>query len=439
MKKKIAFYLENEDIQDIDFRYPEKGNPGCGGTEYLFTATPHYLSTFKKNKYTIFLIANCIKNLPDNLHLARADNLESAARTAKKLECDIFIYRPRRNIQLDITPLIDKLRLPSIAWAHVQLPPETLKRMAKSNYLKKLVCVEHEQYDAIQDTAIAAQKRLTYIVNGFDLDGYKLPNVPKKDKKLVAYIGALVPQKGFHVLARAWPHVIKKHPDARLIVIGSSTLYDHNSSLGPWGVASKFYEEKEIIPYLKGKDGNPHKSVFFAKRLGHEKKEILYKALIGVANPTGISENCPGSSLEFSASGTAVVSGAYYGMVDVIEHNKTGLLGKKIDDLSMNICKLIENPRMAIKMGENGIKYVQMRYNWNNVISEWDRLIDTIIYDGNVERIPFKKNIFFNYKIFVILNSFFQITFGKIIEWPSLGEFKVIVKHKFNKLRKITL
>ena len=42
--------------------------------------------------------------------------------------------------------------------------------MQNTRYLKKLVCVEHEQYDAIQDTAIAAQKRLTYIVNGFDLD-----------------------------------------------------------------------------------------------------------------------------------------------------------------------------------------------------------------------------------------------------------------------------
>jgi len=436
LKKKIAFYLENEDIRDIDFRYPEKGNPGCGGTEYLFTATPYYLSTLKKNKYTIVLIANCIKRLPDNLYLACADNLEDAARTAKKLGCDIFIYRPRRDIKLDITPLIDNLRLLSIAWAHVQLPPETLKKMAKSDYLKKLVCVEHEQYDAIQDTALAALKRLTFIVNGFDLDGFRLSSIPNKDKKLVVYIGALVPQKGFHVLARAWPNVIKTHPDARLIVIGSSTLYDHNSSLGPWGVADKSYEEEEIIPHLKGKDGNPHKSVFFAKRLGHEKKEILHKALIGVANPTGISENCPGSSLEFSASGTAVISGAYFGMVDVIKHKETGLLGKKIDDLTMNICKLIENPKIAIKMGEEGVNYVQMRYNWKNVINEWDALINSIVNDSDTPRIPFKKNIFFNYKILVMLNRFLQITLGSFIDWPSLGEFKIIIKLKFYKLKK---
>ncbi len=431
MKKKIAFYLENKDIKDIDFRYPEKGNPGCGGTEYLFAATPHYMSILKKNKYTIVLIANWIDHLPENLELVYADNAESAARAAKKLGCDIFIYRPKKNIQLDITTLIDELKLPSIAWAHVQLPPEVLKKMAKSNYLKKLVCVEHEQYDAIQDTALAVQKRLTFIVNGFDVDGFRLSNIPKKDKKLVVYIGALVPHKGFHVLAKAWPNIIKYQPDARLIVIGSSTLYDHNSSLGPWGVADKSYEEEEIIPFLKGKDGNPLPSVFFAKRLGHEKKEILHQALIGVANPTGFTENCPGSSLEFSASGTAVVSGAYYGMVDVIKHKETGLLGKTTDDLVLNICKLMENPELAVKLGENGIDYVRLRYNWGRVIDEWDSLLNAIINGHNRPRIPFKKNIFFNYKIFLILNRLFQISFGGIIDWPSLGEFKV----KFYKLR----
>ena len=40
---KVAFYLENKDIQNVDFSHPELGNPGCGGTQFLFAATPYYL------------------------------------------------------------------------------------------------------------------------------------------------------------------------------------------------------------------------------------------------------------------------------------------------------------------------------------------------------------------------------------------------------------
>ena len=87
-------------------------------------------------------------------------------------------------------------------------------------------------------------------------------------------------------------------------------------------------------------------------------------------------------------------------------------------------------------MGEEGVNYVQMRYNWKNVINEWDALIGSIVNDNDTPRIPFKKNIFFNYKILVMLNRFLQITLGSFIDWPSLGEFKIIIKLKFYKLKK---
>ena len=43
---KVAFYLENKDIQKVDFTNPELGNPGCGGTQFLFAATPYYLKKY---------------------------------------------------------------------------------------------------------------------------------------------------------------------------------------------------------------------------------------------------------------------------------------------------------------------------------------------------------------------------------------------------------
>ena len=36
MSKKVAFYFDNSRISQVDCRDIESGNPGIGGTEYLF-------------------------------------------------------------------------------------------------------------------------------------------------------------------------------------------------------------------------------------------------------------------------------------------------------------------------------------------------------------------------------------------------------------------
>jgi hypothetical protein len=41
---KVAFYLENAEIAEVDLRDPEKGNPGIGGSEYMIVMIANELS-----------------------------------------------------------------------------------------------------------------------------------------------------------------------------------------------------------------------------------------------------------------------------------------------------------------------------------------------------------------------------------------------------------
>ena len=81
---KIAFYLENSSIADVDLRFLEEGNPGCGGTEYLFAATPYYLASLKGDTYTPILLANHVDKLPNNLESVQVNNIIDAAKNGKK-------------------------------------------------------------------------------------------------------------------------------------------------------------------------------------------------------------------------------------------------------------------------------------------------------------------------------------------------------------------
>ena len=92
------------------------------------------------------------------------------------------------------------------------------------------------------------------------------------------YLGSLVPQKGFHLLAKIWLKVVERVPNARLVVIGSGKLYDSNAQLGDWNIADKNYEDKYIKPFLVDiESGNPHASVKLMGKMGLEKKELLSK------------------------------------------------------------------------------------------------------------------------------------------------------------------
>ena len=312
-----------------------------------------------------------------------------------------------------------------------------LRSIAKSQYIRSLVCVEHEQHDFIKDSPV--WNKLTYIVNGFDVQNFQLTKPLKKNKNLIVYLGALIPQKGFHMLAKVWPKIILKNPDARLVVIGTGKLYDEKDQLGYLKIAEKSYEDKYIIPYLCDEKKKIIPSVNFVGKLGHEKKELLYKASIGIVNPTGNTENCPGASLEFQACGTPIVTSVKYGLLDTVKHNKTGLLGRGANDLIQNILKLLDNHDQALLLGKNGPIFVSNRYNWRKVTDEWSSLLVKVNKGDKIIIKSMKHNYFHNYKIFIYINCFFQKIFGKIFFWPAVNELRSLVSKFYKKILKVLL
>ena len=75
---KAAFYLDNSKIGNADLRYPEKGNPGVGGTQYLFVATPFYIKNLSSIEIEVTIYAHHIDKLPDSLNVDKVDNIEEA-------------------------------------------------------------------------------------------------------------------------------------------------------------------------------------------------------------------------------------------------------------------------------------------------------------------------------------------------------------------------
>ena len=418
---KIAFYVDNQNISDVDLSRPRLGNPGCGGTQFLLAALPSYLAKASGHYYQPIILANHIKRLPNNVPCLLAGDILDAACRAKDEGCDVFIYRPHRHPQTEFLGLIDSLQLSVLPWAGLTLTDPHLRAMACSPNVKAVVCVEREQHDLMWDSP--AWLKLTCIPNGLDVDGFRLVDPPTTEPNLVVYLGALVPQKGFHLLAKAWPRILRRHPEARLAVIGSGALYDGSAGLGPWGVATPDYEAL-FTPFLARPDGQPHSSVSFLGKLGLEKKEWLYRASVGVPNPSGQTETFCMSAVEFQACGTPVVSIARYGLLDTVRHGRTGLLGHTADDLVENICVLLKNPEKAEAMGRNGVDFVRERYDISAVTPAWCDLFDRLAHGDAPKRFFLKRNLHRHSKALILVNRLLQMTLGRIVSWPSVLEIK---------------
>ena len=122
-------------------------------------------------------------------------------------------------------------------------------------------------------------------------------------------------------------------PDAQLHVVGSGKLYDRNSKLGVYGIAEESYENS-FIKGITDRAGELLPSVHFHGVMGEEKKELIARTSVGVANPAGRTETLGISAIEFSSRGVPVVTIASGGFLDTVENEKTGLLYNDTKDLA---------------------------------------------------------------------------------------------------------
>jgi glycosyltransferase involved in cell wall biosynthesis len=375
MKYRVGFYLQNRDITGADLRDPSTGNPGVGGTQFLFTALPWYLDHYHSLSVEPHIYANSPNYLPPNISAHAARDATEAVQRADQDEMDLFIFRPTGDEEgMSIYSSLRKVDLSGIAWAHNIPSSECLRALTESDAVKRFVAVGREQLDELRDHPVF--NKSTYIYNGFDASTFEPSSVFTNGKRVV-YIGALVPAKGFHVLARAWKDVIAEVPDAELIVIGSARVYDADAELGKWGVARENYEASCIRPYLSDDDESPMESVDFKGVLGKEKIPLMQEACVGVANPSGKSETFCLSAVEFQAAGTPVVSKAYRGLLDTVQHGKTGLLGGE-SDIADNVIQLLDNPEQSREMGREGISWVKSQFSFESVCQDWIQLFEDV-------------------------------------------------------------
>ncbi|TXK73844.1 glycosyltransferase family 4 protein [Paenibacillus sp. N3.4] len=174
-----------------------------------------------------------------------------------------------------------------------------------------------------------------------------------ENRKIILFVGRLIPKKGVHHLLNAMRVIIESEPNAVLIIVGGA-----------------FYGSGRLSKYVKNlyKLGNKMpQNVRFIPYISHPDIPKWFQIADVVAVPSGEGEAFGLVNVEAMASGVPVVAARSGGIQEVIKDGTVGYLieaSRMNEDLPRYILRLLGDAELQRAMGEQGIQRVHQCFTW---------------------------------------------------------------------------
>jgi phosphatidyl-myo-inositol dimannoside synthase len=219
--------------------------------------------------------------------------------------------------------------------------------------------------------AVRGRCPVEWLVSGVDAEVYH-PDVdgrPVRDRHglgnapVCVCVSRLVPRKGQDVLIRAWPSVLARVPDARLLLVGGGPYERRLRRLAATSPAADRIVLAGEVPWA---DLPAHYAAgdVFAMPCRTRWLGLDLEAL-GVV------------FLEAAATGLPVVAGRSGGAPETVEAGVTGLLvdGRNAGEVGRAVAGLLADPARARAMGAAGRRMVEAEFAWPAVAARFEKLL----------------------------------------------------------------
>jgi glycosyltransferase involved in cell wall biosynthesis len=220
--------------------------------------------------------------------------------------------------------------------------------------------------------------RTATVYNGVDTDMF-VPAAADDDAAgrrhpLVLFVGRMSPEKGVHVILRAFARVAKRYPAAALELIGSRTetpfRYLAGLSDDPYVRGLRRFYDGEASTYQRHLDELVNElglqgRVKFLGSLPHKDLVAKYQSAAVVVNPS-FSESFGMSVVEAMASAVPVVAAGVGGMLETVVNGETGYLVEvdQPEPLGDAVVQILDNRSLAAQMGQKGRERAVERFSW---------------------------------------------------------------------------
>ncbi len=297
----------------------------------------------------------------------------------RRLRATFHRYSTIRRLTLDLKPDLVHVHSVPEPWALpflLGLTPLVISVwgsdiVARQNWLRRLsygllfrrvaLVTATSEYLARVVAGYPFEPRAEVVPFGIDTDCFApRPRPPvKTNGPVIGFVKHLELHYGPADLVRAFAQVCTRFPTARLIMAGDGPLRPGLRSLAAQlGLAD---------------------AITFPGPIPHDAVPNLLASLDVFAMPSH-HEAFGVAALEASAMELPVVATRVGGVPEVVQDGVTGLLVPPRDpsNLATALCRLIEDPELARKMGVAGREFVLSRYRWEDCVSRMETLYASI-------------------------------------------------------------
>lgn len=193
------------------------------------------------------------------------------------------------------------------------------------------------------------------------------------------FVSRISPEKGVHILLRAFEKVYERHRNIRLVIVGPDVVLplEHLVSLNHkkefQDLRQLYTGEEYPLMVRKMLKGDAARQVEF---VGYVPNKLLpeYYAKSDIFVNSSFIETFPLPVIEAMASGLPVVASKVGGIPEAVESGKCGILYRagNIDSLAAAIDHLLMNPQLRIQMGQTARDRACKNYSWDTIA---DRLL----------------------------------------------------------------
>lgn len=214
-----------------------------------------------------------------------------------------------------------------------------------------ILCVSHAQREKLIAEGAPARK-MVVVHNGVDFSVFS-PTPPEHHQPYrLLFCGALVPDKGLHLLIEAFGRLKPIFPQLELEVFGSSSLWSRGEYLDTAAIA-------KALPGV----------VFHGKRSQQEIAQGLQRAGVCVV-PSIWFDPYPLTSLEAQACGTPVVAFRMGGLPEGIVDGETGVVVDTVssEHLAAALEGLLRDPARLRRMSAQAAAHAATTFRWESVV-----------------------------------------------------------------------
>jgi starch synthase len=231
-----------------------------------------------------------------------------------------------------------------------------------------VIALNKTMYRTLTEKAKIDPRKMITVPNGVDIEFFRpglkdewiLNRYGLEKRSYILFVGRISPEKGVHILLRAFKQIVNDIPkDFKLVIVGALASTFNSTQISNYA--------KAMMNYAKEKLGE---RVVFTGAIDRNGLRILYSNAYCFVLPS-LAEAFGMVLLEAMASGTPPIGSTAGGIPDIIIDGVNGLLFRKggWKDLASKLLMLIADKNLRDELATNARKHTEKYYSWFSIAS----------------------------------------------------------------------